>query len=156
MHEKQVQMIDRLVSKGKIDPEVVLSAVNAIGPRKITREELLEHIQSSPKLTEKDSHEIVSEIQGKVANEKIISDALEIALKANLVIDHLNRKINAVLCAKPTAYDIESAKTQAALSARVNERMARGWVPIGGVSAAAFGISPTGGNQYIQAIARFD
>lgn len=111
MHKKQIQMIDRLVSKGKIDPEVVLSAVNAIGPEKITREELLDYIQGSSNSADLNSADIVSEIEGRVANEKMLSDGLELALKANLVIDHLSQKINTVLCAKPTAYDIEFAKT---------------------------------------------
>ena len=37
----------------------------------------------------------------------------------------------------------------------VSKYMSDGWIPYGGVSAAAFGMSPVGGNQYIQALVRF-
>lgn len=35
------------------------------------------------------------------------------------------------------------------------EYIKNGWHPLGGVSAAAFGISPVAGNQYIQAVVKY-
>ena len=50
------------------------------------------------------------------------------------------------------AYEILSAKTQSNLANAVAMKMKSGWQPLGGVSAAAFGMAPVGGNQYIQAM----
>lgn len=52
-------------------------------------------------------------------------------------------------------YLVVSNKTQAGLAKEVNDYISIGYVPFGGVSAAAFGISPVGGNQYIQAMVRY-
>lgn len=56
---------------------------------------------------------------------------------------------------KPKDYRILSDKTQAGLQQKVNIDIKRGYVPFGGVSAAAFGISPVGGNQYLQAMIKY-
>jgi hypothetical protein len=45
-------------------------------------------------------------------------------------------------------------KTISGLEAKVKAEMRKGWVPYGGVGAAAFGISPTGGNSFIQAVVK--
>ena len=50
------------------------------------------------------------------------------------------------------AYEIISAKNKSHLESDVAKKMKSGWQPLGGVSAAAFGMSPVGGNQYIQAM----
>jgi hypothetical protein len=52
-------------------------------------------------------------------------------------------------------YQILSGKTKTELTQKVNEHLKSGWYPYGGVSFAALGMSPVGGNQYIQAIVRF-
>lgn len=52
-------------------------------------------------------------------------------------------------------YIVLSSKTQAGLVREVKEYISIGFHPIGGVSAAAFGVSPVGGNQYIQAMAKY-
>lgn len=51
-------------------------------------------------------------------------------------------------------YKIVSGKTQLELQREVKDSIKMGWVPLGGVSAAAFGMSPVGGNQYIQAMVK--
>ena len=55
----------------------------------------------------------------------------------------------------PKSYQIISGKTQAEVSMEVGKYLELGYVPFGGISAAAFGISPIGGNQYIQAMVRY-
>ncbi len=51
-----------------------------------------------------------------------------------------------------TGYTILSNKTEAGLELEVRKRLNMGWEPSGGVSAAAFGISPVGGNRFVQAM----
>ncbi|MCS3902204.1 hypothetical protein J2T55_000196 [Methylohalomonas lacus] len=53
-------------------------------------------------------------------------------------------------------YVIKSSKTQAGLCEEVMNAMKFGWVPLGGVSSAAFGMSPVAGNQYIQAMVKYE
>lgn len=54
-----------------------------------------------------------------------------------------------------SAYKILSDKTTAGLSKQVKDYINSGYQPFGGVSAAAFGMSPVGGNKYIQAMVRY-
>ena len=53
------------------------------------------------------------------------------------------------------AYKDVGGKTKTALNNEVSSAMADGWKPFGGVSAAAFGMTPVGGNQYIQALVKY-
>ena len=52
-------------------------------------------------------------------------------------------------------YTVVSGKTLTELEVEVNKMMEQGYVAFGGVSAAAFGMSPVGGNKYIQAMVAF-
>ena len=52
-------------------------------------------------------------------------------------------------------YTVVKGKTSAELVQNVKEKMRSGWQPFGAVGAAAFGISPVGGNQYIQAMVKY-
>jgi hypothetical protein len=52
-------------------------------------------------------------------------------------------------------YMILSSKTQAALAQDVRQWIGLGWMPLGGVASAAFGMSPVGGNQYLQAMVKY-
>tara|TARA_B110000014_G_C20104066_1_gene580210 strand:+ start:131 stop:691 length:561 start_codon:yes stop_codon:yes gene_type:complete len=56
--------------------------------------------------------------------------------------------------AKIVDYQALRDKTLSGLEAKVKAEMRKGWVPYGGVAAAAFGISPTGGNSFIQAVVK--
>ena len=51
-------------------------------------------------------------------------------------------------------YRIASHKTEADVTQEVNSMLKLGWRPLGGVAAAAFGMSPIGGNHYIQAMVK--
>lgn len=51
-------------------------------------------------------------------------------------------------------YMIISDKTQSGLNMEV-QKWLPSWQPFGGAGAAAFGISPIGGNQYFQAIVKY-
>ncbi len=50
-----------------------------------------------------------------------------------------------------TDYTILDHKTEGGLILEVKKYLSWGWEPIGGVSAAAFGMSPIGGNRFVQA-----
>lgn len=52
-------------------------------------------------------------------------------------------------------YTVVEGKTSAELVQNVKEKMSYGWQPFGAVGAAAFGISPVGRNQYIQAMVKY-
>ena len=52
-------------------------------------------------------------------------------------------------------YKVVGGKTKTALINEVRSAMSDGWKPLGGVSAAAFGMTPVGGNQYIQALVKY-
>tara|TARA_Y100001935_G_C17288864_1_gene502050 strand:+ start:191 stop:745 length:555 start_codon:yes stop_codon:yes gene_type:complete len=56
--------------------------------------------------------------------------------------------------AKIVDYKALRDKTLSGLEVKVKAEMRKGWVPYGGVAAAAFGISPTGGNSFIQAVVK--
>lgn len=52
-------------------------------------------------------------------------------------------------------YRILSDKSEEGLSSRVSTLLEDGWEPFGGVSFAALGMSPVGGNRFIQAIVKY-
>ncbi len=52
-------------------------------------------------------------------------------------------------------YKVLEGKTRAVLDGNVNQHLKKGWHLWGGVAAAAFGISPIGGNQFVQAIVKY-
>jgi len=52
-------------------------------------------------------------------------------------------------------YKIVREKMIYNLEAAVKKEMKKGWVPYGGAGAAAFGISPVGGNSLFQAMVKF-
>ena len=52
-------------------------------------------------------------------------------------------------------YKVVKGKTRAELEENVKKWMRSGWQPFGAVGAAAFGVSPVGGNQYIQAMVKY-
>jgi hypothetical protein len=52
-------------------------------------------------------------------------------------------------------YTVVKGKTSAELVQNVKEKMRSGWQPFGADGAAAFGISPVGGNQYIQSMVKY-
>ena len=85
------------------------------------------------------------------------NDVEALAERSTYIAAHVLEKLEPVveqlkMPMRPRHYTILSGKTQAYLSAEVNKHMKQGWQPYGGVSAAAFGISPVAGNQYIQAM----
>lgn len=166
LSEKEIKYIQKNVISGSIDPEIMLSVLNS--KRK-----------ASDQITVSDLSEAISEYVLNTANtsgEKFDSKAVEgevvrlreiakvekegaeieriIRISAH-VIEKFLPIAQSLLEKKMVDYTILSGKTQAVLMAEVVNKMQYGWVPLGGVSAAAFGMSPVGGNQYIQAMAKY-
>ncbi len=54
-----------------------------------------------------------------------------------------------------TNYKILRDKTETGLQQKVNVQLRQGWVPTGGICAAAFGMSPVGGNSFLQAMVKY-
>ena len=52
-------------------------------------------------------------------------------------------------------YKVVKGKTLNDLQGQVSKFMRRGYVPLGGVAAAAFGMAPMGGNSYVQAMVKY-
>ena len=71
----------------------------------------------------------------------------------------ISRGQNMTSLSRPRArisdYIILSEKLEGNLMGRVNVLLKEGWEPIGGVSFAALGASPIGGNRFIQAMIKF-
>ena len=53
-------------------------------------------------------------------------------------------------------YMLVSGKTTTVVQEEVQKWISWGWQPMGGICAAAFGMSPVGGNQYCQALVRYE
>ena len=53
------------------------------------------------------------------------------------------------------SYKIVRNKSEIALQQEVNRMIRQGWVPVGGISAVAFGTSPVGGNSFVQAMIKY-
>ncbi len=66
----------------------------------------------------------------------------------------LQDAIHEVLHLAPSDYIILSDKLEGALTSQVCKFMKMGYVPLGGISAAAFGASPVGGNRFVQAMVK--
>ena len=79
--------------------------------------------------------------QEKAASAQIMAEALSSTLSG------AHRQI--------TDYKVVSGKTIAAVQQDVRKFISLGWQPMGGICAAAFGMSPVGGNQYCQALVRY-
>ena len=56
---------------------------------------------------------------------------------------------------KVSEYQVIREKTEIVLQQKVNRLIRQDWVPLGGISAAAFGISPVGGNSFVQAMVKY-
>ena len=77
----------------------------------------------------------------KAQSAKIMAEAMSSSLAG------VNREI--------IDYALVSGKTTAAVQEEVKKWISWGWQPMGGICAAAFGISPVGGNQYCQALVKY-
>ena len=171
--EKEINYIrDILLADENIDLELVLNVINkkrssddAVGLDDFL--EIINRLDSStPDNGDGPQKQAVSE--GKAIGKNLkkaqqLMDARDLealAEKSTYIAAHILENLEQALKyytipAKPKRYIILSGKTQAYLSSEVAKYMKQGWQPYGGVSAAAFGVSPVAGNQYIQAMVQY-
>lgn len=135
----------------KVDISLVLSKLESLSSPEEEKE------KSQVKKTTPDSKESISKYAGRAmeleAHQNLEEAIDKTAYSTHKILTELEPAIHHLLLPKkPKDYVILSGKTQAYLSQEVNKYLKRGWQPLGGVSAAAFGVSPVAGNQYIQAM----
>jgi|TARA_B110000091_G_scaffold206707_1_gene243920 hypothetical protein len=168
--EKEIKYINAIIeADGDIDLDFVLNMINkkrspadAVDIDDVLT--VIERLSSTPNGIEGNTESsVVSEsttIGKNLKKAQQVRDANDVealAERSTYIAAHVLEKLEPVveqlkMPMRPRHYTILSGKTQAYLSAEVNKHMKQGWQPYGGVSAAAFGISPVAGNQYIQAM----
>ena len=161
LSDKEKKYIKKVVSSGQdLDLEVVIEVINKKRETDdlIEIEEImnfLEEITPNTKENKKASKHI------KKGQELKYSKDIDAIVKKTThitagVLEELLPAIDQILKPPPPKkYTIIAGKTQAYLEQEVRKMMKLGWQPFGGVSAAAFGVSPVGGNQYIQAMVQY-
>jgi hypothetical protein len=168
--EKEIKYISDIIeADGDIDLDFVLTMINKkrSPADAVDIDDLLtviEQLSSSPndieENTESSPVRVGTAIGKNLKKAQQMRDAKDVevlAEQSTYIAAHILEKLEPVVDQlktpiRPRRYTILSGKTQAYLSAEVNKYMKQGWQPYGGVSAAAFGISPVAGNQYIQAM----
>lgn len=68
---------------------------------------------------------------------------------------HISKPMEVAKMKEISSYRIERAKTEFELQQKVERAIKLGWQPFGGVGAAAFGVSPVGGNSFMQALVKY-
>ena len=168
LNTKEKKYLKKLFdSDTNLDLEVIIEVLNKkrAADDQINIEEISEYIEvfsaSSESRNEEDSKKKSSSTiskQKKRAKEIKAGKELEISAAnatfiAATIFDELRSHFVSLLSPPPPKrYMIVSSKTQAGLQQDINKYIKIGWQPYGGVGAAAFGISPVAGNQYIQAM----
>ena len=136
----------------KVDVDMVLSKIESLSNSDQTEKTV--QIDSTDSLeSEKKASKYVKRAEELRDNQNTEEHINKTTYVTQNILSELEPLIHYLLLPKaPKQYTIISGKTQAFLSQEINKYIKMGWQPLGGVSAAAFGISPVGGNQYIQAM----
>tara|TARA_B100000780_G_C21083899_1_gene436598 strand:- start:38 stop:565 length:528 start_codon:yes stop_codon:yes gene_type:complete len=171
LSDKEKKYIERIVeSDGDIVVEAMIDIINKKrnDDEKVELADVVTFIEEISSSNKKDNN-----LKSKTTSSKKESKQLKRA-KALLEIEDLDSQVNDIgyialgvlqeaiptlleilKPSPPVDYTIISGKTQAYLEQEVKKYMSVGWQPFGGVGAAAFGISPVAGNQYIQAMVKY-
>ena len=173
LSDKEKKYLDKVLGSEKgLDLEIALSVLN----KKRTRTEQLSLNDISHALEDM-SHDGTSEANTKTEQkaekstglhrhagrleelrelEQFEKDVEKITTALRQIVDSQPGLLAQLLMPPaPRFYEVLSHKTQAGLNVEVQNRINNGWIPLGGASAAAFGMSPVGGNQYIQAVVKY-
>lgn len=142
--EEEIEVLHSIVInskslKGAVDLSNKLSESEKLKLRNEIKSNYKKEEEEKKKALERKKNE-----EAKKAEQKDKAD-MKKAIKASL-----NRGSN-----KITDYTVLREKSMGHLISQVKVHMKKGWVPFGGVSAAAFGIAPVGGNSYIQALVKY-
>lgn len=153
---KEVKYLESiLASSADIDLEVILNTLNRKRDdvNKLSVAVITSFIESKG---DKSNNHHIKRAEALQLSEDLDKAANTALFVTSHVISELETVISHLITPKsPKRYKILSGKTQAVLDVEVNNYIKNGWEPLGGISAAAFGISPVGGNQYIQAMVKY-
>lgn len=163
LSKKETEFVKKSLSGATLNPETILDMINRkrSDSKKVTLKDLysvIENQQEENGSKNQDTHSIKAavkpnksliKLEESIQFEKISKIVRGVLNEVGPTIDKLTNP------SLPEDYFILSDKTQGGLMLEVRNYMKNGWVPLGGVSAAAFGISPVGGNQYIQAMVKY-
>lgn len=156
---KEKNYLNKLLNSGSdLDPEVILDVINRKREenKKIDISLLIEYIESYNEEIDSSSSKNSPASKKSLSKQKRkMKDAKDLLVFEKIFSELEPRLKNLLIPPIPLQYTILSGKTQAVLSAEVNQYIRMGWQPIGAVGAAAFGLSPVGGNQYIQAMVKY-
>lgn len=165
--EKEEKYIRKSLASGELDVEIVLSVLNSkrTATKQVSASDLSEYLTGNmderdnvSDATKRRSDELegsIAKLQNMEASEKLDADMARIMYFSATLVEKFQPIIENMVSKTIIDYTIVSGKTQAVLMAEVSNKMRYGWVPLGGVGAAAFGMSPVGGNQYMQAMVKY-
>ncbi len=158
-------------SSNALDVEILFDVINKKRSKdnQISIEEIIEYIESLSKdeslsSGNKKKAKPSKSTKKQLEKAKLMKESKDFDEQVNMITDITAGVLEKLLPAivedintlqKPRNYRIVAGKTRSVLESDVNSMMTIGWQPLGGVSAAAFGISPVGGNQYIQAMVKY-
>ena len=127
--EKREQLLDVTKAKSELEEKAEAAAKKSADEEK-------------KKLAARKEQEEQKE-QKKKAEAQLVKVKLRDELKRNNIYEHIS------------SYRVVHEKTAAGVQMEVNELIKQGYVPFGGIGAAAFGMSPVGGNSFVQAMVSF-
>lgn len=167
LSDKEKKYIEKVVnSDSDLDVEIMIDVIN----KKRKEDDLIEidYVVDFIDMIQQNTDDLVKNNDKKKQNRhqkraKALKQGKELDEQASYtayitakVIEDLNPILeNLLKPPKPKKYIIIDGKGIAYLEQEVKKAMELGWQPLGGVSAAAFGMSPVGGNKYIQAMVMY-
>lgn len=156
---KEVNYLNKILSSNpNVDFEVIMNTLNRKRDEdnKLSIDDVMNFLDLQNENPNSLTNKQIKKADDLKQSAELDKSAYNALFITNHIISHLQREIrNLYKPPSPKEYKILSGKTQAALNQEVRNYIKTGWEPLGGVSAAAFGISPVGGNQYIQAMVRY-
>jgi hypothetical protein len=170
LSEKELNYLRKMMnSDSALDPEVILSVINKKrnDDNHIKYEDIIAGMQtieskeSKPMTREQNTdRNSTNKVLEKAKTLKGYKDIDESVGQTTYLVSKILEELTPYLIdtlapRKIKEYTILSGKTQGELSQNVRKYLEMGYQPLGGISAAAFGISPVGGNQYIQAMVKY-
>ena len=163
LSNKELEFVRKSLSGASLNVDTILDMINRKRPatEKLTVKDLHSAIKSQQEENNKTNQDAPQTITENKSNKSLAKLGKSIQLEGisetvKGVLDEVGPTIGKLISSPlPEDYVILSSKTQGGLTQEVLKYMSIGWVPLGGVSAAAFGVSPIAGNQYIQAMVKY-
>ena len=147
--------IDLILKNSKRDkprsPEKFLELINLNRDQNLTIIDFQNFIENIPELNS-DENAIIK--MKDTLNSQVIKESEQKERTQNNV--ELAELIQKTLDRRVVDYQVVSEKTEAGVQQEVKKLISWGWEPVGGISAAAFGASPIGGNRFCQSLVKYE